>query len=273
MMDDKPAYRLFNSTGTPVPYGTLLDAAGGSDIVLFGELHDIPICHWLELELARDLYARKGGALVLGGEMFESDTSTIIQEYLADQISESYFESQCRLWPNYGTDYKPLVEFARENKLPFIATNIPRRYASIVLDKGFEGLVELSDRAKEFFPPLPIRYDPQLPFYRRITDLFDESGEHPVRDFLPRAQAVKDATMAHFILRNWSDNKIFLHYHGTFHADNFEGIAWYLRQENPRLKILLISSVLAGDPDIFEDASRGLADYILCIPERMTRTY
>lgn len=273
MEDYKPAYRFFDRTGGQVSYGMLLDNACGSDIVLFGELHDNPICHWLELELARDLFELKGGDLVMGGEMFESDTSTVLQEYLSNQISESYFESQCRLWSNYGTDYKPLVEFARENRINFVATNIPRRYSSIVLDRGFEGLAELSDRAKEYFPPLPIRYDPGLACYRQITDMFDESGEHPVRDFLPRAQAVKDATMANFILRNWSPGKTFLHYNGTYHTDNFEGIAWYLLQENPRLRILVISSVLVDDMTKLDEGSRGLADYILCIPEAMTRTY
>jgi uncharacterized iron-regulated protein len=29
-----------------------------------------------------------------------------------------------QLWSNYQTDYRPLVDFAKENNLRFIATNI-----------------------------------------------------------------------------------------------------------------------------------------------------
>ena len=273
MKNDKPAYRIFKKNKSPVQYHELLKDACRSDIVFFGELHDNPICHWLELELAMDLFSSRGGNLVLGGEMFDTDNSIIIDEYLAGLISESYFESQCRLWPNYDTDYKPLLEFARENKIPFIATNIPRRYAGVVLEKGFEGLAELSDRAKEYFPPMPVRFDPDLESYRRITGLFNESGEHPVCELLPRAQAVKDATMAWSILRNWSQGKTFLHLNGTYHTDNFEGIGWYLRLDKPDLKILTLSSVITDDPDDTDSIDSCPADYILCIPGRMTRTY
>ena len=54
---------------------------------------------------------------------------------------------------------------------------------------------------------------------------------------LPKAQAIKDATMAHFILENWEKGKTFIHYNGSYHSDNFEGIVWYLKQENPNLYI------------------------------------
>lgn len=273
MNNDKLAYRIFRKNLTLSSYGLLLEDAGNADIVFFGEFHDNPVCHWLELELAIDLFERKGHDLIMGGEMFDTDTATIIQEYLSGLISESYFESQCRLWPNYSTDYRPLIEFAREKVIPFIATNIPRRYAGVVLDRGFEGLEELSGSAKECFPPLPIKFDPELECYCRITEMFEDPAEHCVSEFLPRAQAIKDATMAHFILKNHSKGKTFLHINGTYHTDNFEGIAWYLKQENPKLRILTISSVLAADPDNPCCSVPGCADYILCIPERMTRTY
>jgi uncharacterized iron-regulated protein len=271
--NNKPAYSIFKKNSRMALYGELLDDACASDVVFFGEFHDNPVCHWLELELAIDLYGRKGSRLILGGEMFDTDNATIIEEYLSGYISESYFESQCRLWPNYYTDYKPLIEFAGNHKIPFIATNIPRRYAGIVLEKGFEGLTNLSRQARECFPPLPLKYDPELPCYRNIRELFDEEGVHPAGEYLPMAQAVKDATMAWAIIRNWESGRIFLHFNGTYHTDNFEGIAWYLKHGNPGLKILTISSVIADDPENPDCIDPVSADYILCIPRRMTRTY
>lgn len=89
--------------------------------------------------------------LILGAEMFESDNQVILNEYLAGLISQSSFENEARLWPNYKTDYKPLVEFAKTNKLQFVASNVPRRYASLVNSKGFEDLMNFRIRQKHLF--------------------------------------------------------------------------------------------------------------------------
>ena len=59
MKDDKPAYRLFRQDGKNATYRDLIKEASGADIVFFGELHDNPICHWLEYEITADLFAAK----------------------------------------------------------------------------------------------------------------------------------------------------------------------------------------------------------------------
>ncbi len=168
---DKPSYYLFNKDGKDVKYEKMLKAAEDADIVLFGESHDNPILHWLQLELTKDLYDSKKDKLVLGAEMFESDNQVILNEYLEDKIAQSSFEGEARLWPNYKTDYKPLVEFAKTNNLRFVATNVPRRYASLVNKNGFEGLDELSEEAKTFLPPLPVKYDSTLNCYKSMMEM------------------------------------------------------------------------------------------------------
>ena len=55
----KPAYALFDSKGKRVQYGKMLKAAAASDVVLFGEFHNNPIAHWLQLELIKDLKQQK----------------------------------------------------------------------------------------------------------------------------------------------------------------------------------------------------------------------
>ena len=52
---DKPAYRLFDAKGQAKNYADLLKTAAKADIVFFGELHNNPIAHWLQLELTQDL--------------------------------------------------------------------------------------------------------------------------------------------------------------------------------------------------------------------------
>ncbi len=56
---DKMAYQLFDINGKVANYEQLLKSAKEADIVLFGELHDNPIGHWLQLELTKDLFEAK----------------------------------------------------------------------------------------------------------------------------------------------------------------------------------------------------------------------
>jgi len=269
---DKPAYKLFTSKGHESKYSELLNDAKKADVVFFGEQHDNPICHWLEYELASDLYRETGKNLILGAEMFDTDNQLLLDEYLGGKIKEKSFEAEAKLWPNYKTDYKPLVTLAHDSGIVFVATNIPRRYASLVNSKGFEGLQNLEPQAKSLMAPLPIAYDPELPGYKKMLENMGDAGQAHASDNLPRAQAMKDATMAWSILSHMQKGKVFLHFNGSYHSDNYEGIVWYLKQANPNLKIVTISSAEQNDLSDLSKESLGIADYILVTPETMTRT-
>ena len=88
-----------------------------------------------------------------------------------------------------------------------------------------------------------------------------------------RAQAIKDATMAHFILQNWQEGKTLLHYNGDYHSKNFEGISWYLRQQRPALRILTIASIEQESVEDLAKENRNTGTVILTIPLDMTKTY
>lgn len=272
MKGDKPAYMLFDTDGKNASFKNLIKDAADADIIFFGEQHNNPITHWLQLELTAELYDQKKDKLVLGAEMFESDNQLILDEYLSGQCSAKNFEREAKLWKNYKTDYKPLVDIAKDQNLDFIATNIPRRYASLVHKKGFEALDSLSADAKNLIAPLPVKYDPELEGYKAMLEGMEGMGAHASPN-LPKAQAIKDATMAHFILANWETGKTFIHYNGSYHSDNFEGIVWYLKQENPELKIFTITTVEQDTITELDDEYINVADYILCVPANMTKTY
>jgi uncharacterized iron-regulated protein len=267
---DKPAYKLFDSTGQETGYDKLLKDALKADVVMFGENHDNPISHWLELELTKDMYADKKTNLVLGAEMFEADNQAQLNEYLNGYIKESVFKENTRLWPNYVTDYSPLVDFAKTNKIPFVATNIPRRYASMVSNKGFEFLDSIATpETRKWMAPLPIYYDSSLKCYKEMRTMMGPGHSSPN---LPKAQAIKDATMAYFITKNLAKGKTFLHYNGAYHSNNYMGIVSYLLRTNPKLKIVTISSVEQKDITILDKESINLANYIIATPEDMTKT-
>jgi uncharacterized iron-regulated protein len=273
--DDKPAYKLFNAKGHSADYADLLKAAKNSDIILFGEVHENPICHWLELELTKDLYDFKQKHLILGAEMFEHDNQLLLNEYMAKMIRKKDFEAEAKLWGNYKTDYAPIVDFASDKGLKFIATNVPRRYAAIVHAKGFEGLDSLNALERTLVATLPIKFDPELGCYKKMREEMKDSPDHNSENTV-KAQALKDATMAQFILKNAYVPFIVLHFNGSYHSDDHQGIVYYLNEINKRtnitLKILTISTV---EQDTIEDLSKenlGKGDFIICVPTDMTKT-
>lgn len=275
---DMPAYKLYTSEGQEATYEEMVEEAQEADVILFGEYHNNPICHWLQYELANSLQKELGQKLILGAEMFEADNQLIINEYLDENIGikQKNFEDEVRLWSNYETDYKPLMELAREKKLRFIATNIPRRYASIVAKNCQEGLENITDEAKLYIAPLPFEVDYELNCYKSMEKMFSGRMSHGkmgnVKCF-QQAQAIKDATMAHFINLNYKKDATFLHFNGAFHSNNHEGIAWYLKKYNPDLKILVVSAVEKEDVTEFDEMSSGIADFIIYIDSEMTKTH
>ncbi len=266
---NKDAYIIYDSKGKKTDYNQLLTEAKKADIILFGELHDNPICHWLQKELTQDVYSDKKEKLILGAEMFEADDQIALNEYLAGKLSEKTLKDEVKLWTNFGTDYKPLLDFAKTNKLKFVADNIPRRYANLVYSRGIAALDSIDAEAKKWIAPLPFKYDGTLKCYK---DIFENAGGHGGEN-LPKSQAIKDATMAYFILKNWSKGQTFIHYNGAYHSNNHQGIEWYLKQQNPDLKILVISSTEQKDINLLEAESNDSGDFIICTPSSMTKTY
>lgn len=269
----KPAYLIYDSAGNAITYNQMLETLKQADIVFFGELHNNPICHWLEYEVLKDLINARNKKVVVGAEMFESDNQLVINELLQHLIPMSKWEENVRLWPNYRTDYKPIVDLCYENGISLIATNIPRRYAAKVARGGFESLDSLSEEAKKYIAPLPIKYDENLACYKNMMSMGGMGKMHAHAN-LPKAQAIKDATMAHFILKYLPNKWLFYHFNGAYHSDNFEGIVWYLKQYRNDLKIITISSIETDDvtkPN--KEELSGKANFIISISSTMTKTY
>jgi uncharacterized iron-regulated protein len=272
-INEKPAYRITDANGNTIAYEKMVQELSASDMVFFGELHNNSIAHWMELCVTEDLFKLKGQNLILTAEMLESDNQVLVDEYVSGRIKAKSFVADARLWPNHETDYAPLVDFARDNKLKFVAANIPRRYASLVNEYGFAVLDSLSPEAKSWIAPLPVAYDPEVPCYKKMMGMGGMMGKKPNENF-PKAQAIKDATMAHFILKYWKEGMLALHFNGSYHSDYHEGTIWYLKQKNSKLRIKNITTLEMDDisKDIPE-AEKGRADYYLLVPSNMTKTY
>lgn len=267
---DLPAYQLYTDKGKKTTYDKMLKSLSEKKFVFIGEYHNNPICHWLQFEITKDLHAVHRKKLVLGAEMFEADNQFIINEYLNGFITAKNFQDEVRLWSNYNTDYKPLLEFAKANGVPFIATNIPRRYASMTYKRGLASLDSLSDLAKSFMIPLDqFTFDSTVTCYKEMIASMGGHGGAAIA----QAQAIKDATMAWFIHQNTDKKNTFIHYNGAYHSNNHEGILYYLKQWEDESTMITLSTVEQKDISSLEKNNEQLADFIICVPENMTKTH
>ncbi len=267
---DEVLYRLFNSKGGKIEKKHMLEGLEQADVVFFGELHNDAIGHYLEKEVLEHLYKTHGSNLIMGCEMFEADDQLKLSEYISGSINAKTFEEEARLWKNYKPDYKPLFEYAREHQIPTIATNIPRRYASMVYKGGFEALDSLSDDAHRLIAPLPITFDTTVACYKNLLASAMPGHGSPN---LAKAQAIKDATMAHFILENLNAGKRFYHFNGAYHSNNYEGIVWYLKRQNPELKIKVISMVEQSSIENLSFDNLNVGNYILVTHPDFPKSY
>ncbi|MGB0403818.1 MAG: ChaN family lipoprotein [Salibacteraceae bacterium] len=271
-MDKKP-FQIFDKKGNSTTYESLYNSCLEADIILFGELHNNSIIHWLQLELSKDLSLDSNVSVVFGAEMFEKHQQMPLNEYLSGVSNFKTFKTETKLWNNTKTDYLPLVDVAKNTESNFTATNVPRILAKQVAKMGLDSFYNiLNDSIKELMAPAPIPIDYKAPGYKELLEM-DFGGQHGMNTkLMVEAQALKDATMASSILQSFEEGKKYLHFHGNFHSKNWGGIAWYLNEYDKKKRILIISSEESKDGS-FNSEWKKSADYIFVTPENMTKTY
>lgn len=267
-------FKFYNKKSKEVTSTELIKELSNYDVILIGEHHDNSINHWLEKRITEAVFEKKNGKIILGAEMFERDNQNALNSYLAGKIDAKSLKDSVRLWNNYETDYRPLLDFAKDKKLKFIATNVPRKYASQTSKQSIKSLEQLPESEKKFIAELPIEVTLETPGYKEMKSLMgDHVDEMKLMNFIS-AQAIKDATMAESILENWQSGKTFIHYNGDYHSKQYGGIYWYLKKKNPKLKVAVIS--------VFESENQELnlpekdfipTEFNLVIPSDMTTTY
>lgn len=260
-------HRFYNQKGKAVAFDKMVKELGTYDVVLFGELHNNALVHWLQLQTLKAMHASAGDRLLLGAEMFERDNQAAISAYLDGSIDAKKLGTEARLWPNHKTDYAPLLDYAKQEKIPFYATNVPRRFASTIARKGMDSLV-LNEEEKHWSVKLPFEVSLETPGYEEMVKMVHSGGN--AMNFVG-AQAIKDATMAESILNHWASGKVFLHFHGDFHSKNFGGIYWYLKKARPDLKIAVLA--VEEKENVKDKPSTAAGNFTLVIPPDMAKSY
>lgn len=251
---DFAVFRRQGTTAKEVKFQELLDelfqsSRGAPHAVLLGEVHDDPVTHLLQLAVLKHLgrcCREDDRRLVLSMEMFEMDVQNVLDEYVLHQaIREEDMLLDTRPWGNYLTDYRPLVQFCRDEGIRVIAANAPRRYVSLVSRNGTEGLADLQAKVSGTKLPLPsFPLPPPSPAYRRkfeetmsMPALQTKTGSCPfigfssddlrsVRPETMQAQLLWDHAMAKSVANALQDPQVplVLHVCGAFHCAHGLGI-------------------------------------------------
>lgn len=234
-------FRIYDAEGNQVSFDKIVEAVRSVDVIFIGEQHDDKVAHQLQLDLLKLAVENvKTKQIVLAMEMFEKDVQLVIDEYLQDLITESHFLASSRPWNNYNTDYRPLLEFAKANRLRVIASNAPRRYVNMVSRLGKESLYLLSSEAKRWIAPLPYK-ESSKDYKEKFNKLMEITGHQLTNMF--EAQTLWDATMAFSIseVLKQNRNSLVIHINGAFHSDEKLGIPEHLLNYLPSTKFLVIT--------------------------------
>jgi uncharacterized iron-regulated protein len=137
---------------------------------------------------------------------------------------------------------------------------------------GLTALDSLPEEARAWIAPLPLEVDLELSGYKNMISQMKGHGSGDPEN-LGTSQAVKDATMAHFILKNKTIDNVVFHVNGAYHSQDGEGIIWYIKRSKPETRIATIHIVEQVDIDRPDKENAAKADFIICVPENMTKTF
>jgi len=238
------------------------------DVLFVGEKHDDPKAHFVEIEILKKLFEKKEGKIILSLEMFERDVQNVLDNYLEETIDEAEFLEKSRPWNNYKNDYRPLIEFARENNIKVIASNVPRRYAAMVARGGLKALENIDEESKKYIAEKVYSDFPEYKerFFETMKDMppqMKKMGGENLKQKIYLAQCLKDSTMAESIIKYQNKYKDYLviHVNGKFHSDYHLGTVIIVKTMNTSLIIKNIS--ILKNFKSTDKIDQKIADYII----------
>lgn len=238
----QPHYKIYSTVQhKTVLLDDIISRMAKADVLFFGEEHNDTVGHHIELLLLQKLGSSYPAQTALSLEMFETDVQPVVNEYLSGQITEKFLVADARAWPNYKTDYRPLVELAKASHLPVIAANAPGRYVNLTNRMSLSALQQLSPAAKSYLPPLPIDTATGA-YYEKFSQLMGGHGSMGGMQ-LYQAQNLWDATMGWSLAqfcKSHAGYKV-LQINGGFHSEEKLGAMAQLKHYAPMVKAINIA--------------------------------
>lgn len=267
------ASRVFDGrSAAEIGWNAAVQQLAGADAVFLGETHLDRLTHEAEFELLRALAEARDGQVTLALEMFERDAQPALDDYLAGRVSEADFLARARPWPNYRTDYRPMIEYAKSAGIPVIASNLPADLRRKLAQGGAEALAALTPAERALVPATLIENPPE--YWERVEQATLGHGALGMGgggDRLYDGQNLWDNTMAESVARELeaAPERLVIHVNGGFHSAFWQGTVWQLQQRAPQARILTVGIETTGDLAAADPA--GLApenDFLVVVESR-----
>lgn len=240
-----------------------------ADVVVLGEQHGVAAVHRLHLELLRHLHARRPD-LTIAMEMFDRDVQNHLLAYLAGLTAEAEFLAAARPWRGYATDYRPVVEFAKEQRLVVLAANAPHALAVSASRQGVASVLGDPHVARQTEAPEDEYWDAFVDSMRAHVGVDGDAAMQ--RHYA--AQCLKDDTMAETVVDHLraqlarGRRPLVVLIVGQFHSDHRRGAVARIVQRMPELDVRTVSAEAVADLDAgLYGASRSVADYVVVVEQ------
>ncbi len=232
-----------------------MEHLAGKKIIYVGENHTQFSNHVIELEVLKDLHGR-GKTIAIGMEMFQRPFQKVLDEYIEGKIDEGKFLKGTQYFKRWGLDYnlyRPILLFARSEKIPVVALNQRQE----IVDKVFRsGLDSLSEEERKFLPS-GMNFSDEA-YKERLKKIFQEHEDFGAKDFnfFYQAQILWDETMAEsvdeFLKAHPGYQMVILA--GNGHLAYGSGIPKRAARRNGYDYAIVLNDM---------DLKKGIADYVL----------
>jgi uncharacterized iron-regulated protein len=249
-------YRIVSPNNKAITLQNFSHEIKNADVVLIGEWHTHSGIHRFETDLLRALFLQNPN-LTLSMEQFSRDSQKIVDQYLAGEIGETTLIKQANTWPNYESDYRPLVEFAKSKKLDLIASNAPTNLVSCIGREGLDYINRLPAKERAWLADSISTKDGA---YKNRFLASMHHGDEMQNNQQFAAQMAWDETMAESIVRYLEvhPDKQVMHIAGNFHVENGLGIAASILRRKPNFNIVIVTPV-----SVDRALENGAGDYRL----------
>lgn len=238
----------------------VIEQVAGKKIVYVGEYHDRFSNHVVELQVIKGLF-KKNPTIAIGMEMFQRPFQQVLDDYIGGAIGEREFLKKTEYFSRWVYDfnlYKPILDFARAEKIPVVALNARREITDKVAKGGIDSLS--AEEKKEIPQQLDLSDNDYRDRLKRVFGEHKNSGEKNF-DFFYEAQVLWDETMAWFLdeyLRKDPLRQMIV-IAGSGHLAYGSGIPKRAHRRNGYEYATILNDA---------DVDRGIADYLI-FPEAM----
>jgi uncharacterized iron-regulated protein len=185
---------------------SVVSKVSSARVIYLGETHDSYADHLTQLEIIRLLH-RKNPNIAIAMEQFQQPFQSVLDRFISGELDEKGLIRQSEWMERWRFDYRlyrPILSYAREQRIPVIALNISKEIIAKVSKSGIDGLskdeqkkipseIDYSDneyreRLEKIFEKHPHKNENGFERFMQVQLLWDEGMAERAAEYLKANQ-------------------------------------------------------------------------------------